>query len=208
MSARVPLHKWLVLGGGLLAAAMVWLWPRPALPEGVAVEAHPLSLGPASRPALTVFSWWGCPHCQRAWERYGERWVARAKAGEMRLVLRPLARGKAEGLASALLYCAPAEARWAMVGRLFEAARQGEDRLRAEFAPLLPCAASAATLRQTAADLEAARRWAVAYTPTLFEAGRRVEQGRMEEVMARWAALPPEAGLQEQASPARREEGR
>lgn len=184
--------QWAVLVIGAITALAVWFWPQPPLPEGVEVEQHPLVLGPSDKPALTIFSWWGCPHCQQMWERKGPRLIQRAMNGEIRLVYRPIARTRAEALVSGLLYCLPPEKAFQQIEDYFGFSRLAELALRErqEVQPYLACVDSPGTLSRLAADSQAIERWAIQHSPTLFEAGRRVPPEEMEQVLAAWAQQP------------------
>lgn len=180
--------QWIVLVAGVLAIALVWLWPSPTPPEGTAVERHPLALGPSDKPALVIFSWWGCSHCQRMWAEYGPRLVERAQRGEIRLVFRPIARNRREALVSAFLYCQPPRDAFLSIGDYFVMSTLSEQTLREQeqTRPLLRCADSAATRAHLSDDNEAITRWRIEYTPTLFAEGRRVKVEAMEAVLASW----------------------
>jgi len=180
--------QWIVLVGGVLALVAIWLWPSPIPPEGVAVEAHPLVLGPADKPALVLFSWWGCPHCQKMWAEHGPKLVERAKVGEIRLVFRPIARNRREALVSAFLYCQPSQQAFDRIGDYFAMSALPERTLREQeqTRSLLPCANSAATQARLAEDIAAIKRWRIEYTPTLFVEGKRVSVEAMEAVLAFW----------------------
>lgn len=180
--------QWIVLVVGALAMALVWLWPSPIPPEGTAVERHPLALGPSDKPALVLFSWWGCPHCQRMWAEYGPRLVERAQRGEIRLVFRPIARNRSEALVSAFLYCQPPRDAFLSIGDYFAMSALSERALREQeqTRPLLRCADSAATRARLSDDAAAIQRWRIEYTPTLFAEGKRVKLEEMEAVLAFW----------------------
>jgi protein-disulfide isomerase len=180
--------QWIVLLVGVLVLALIWFWPRPIPPEGAAVELHPLVLGPADKPALTLFSWWGCPHCQRLWTEYGPKLVERAMEGEIRLVFRPIARDRSEALVSAFMYCRPPQEAFQSIGDYFAMSALPEQALReqAETRPLLRCADSAATRAQLNADNSAIEQWRIEYTPTLFVEGKRLRPEAMEAVLASW----------------------
>jgi len=189
MLKRVRRDQWAVLGIAVVAALLVWFWPEPPLPEGVEVEQHPLTLGPAEKPALTIFSWWGCPSCQRMWQQQGSALLQRARMGEIRLVFRPIARTRSEVLVSGLLYCQPPGKAFEQIEEYFALSQLAEMALRQrqEIQALLPCVESPATLARLASDNQAVNHWRIQHTPTYFSAGRRVAPAEMGPVLAYWA---------------------